>query len=194
MQKRQRGDSNPCGQSPMDFESISLTTRTHCLRDGQASFTWRDIPMKGRQWNLSARTAADLPNPSLQSCQAGPNESRKKCSLGEAPEIRNTDASQRGAEPCKAPSGDRTHDRTLTKRTLCQLSYRGLLAWSLELLPAKRSKRERRLAWHRTHFSWRPATHCSRTRRERGCPAHPPSGAHRICRRAAQRHSSVDSS
>ena len=28
--KRQRGDSNPCGQSPMDFESISLTARTHC--------------------------------------------------------------------------------------------------------------------------------------------------------------------
>ena len=30
LQKRQRGDSNPCGQSPMDFESISLAARTHC--------------------------------------------------------------------------------------------------------------------------------------------------------------------
>ena len=30
-QKRHRGDSNPCGQSPMDFESISLATRTQCL-------------------------------------------------------------------------------------------------------------------------------------------------------------------
>ena len=29
-QKRQRGDLNPCGQSPSDFESDSLTTRTHC--------------------------------------------------------------------------------------------------------------------------------------------------------------------
>ena len=29
--QRQRGDSNPCGQSPMDFESISLAARTHCL-------------------------------------------------------------------------------------------------------------------------------------------------------------------
>ena len=29
-EKRQRGDSNPCGQSPMDFESISLTARTQC--------------------------------------------------------------------------------------------------------------------------------------------------------------------
>ena len=28
---RHRGDSNPCGQSPMDFESISLAARTHCL-------------------------------------------------------------------------------------------------------------------------------------------------------------------
>ena len=27
---RHRGDSNPCGQSPMDFESISLTARTQC--------------------------------------------------------------------------------------------------------------------------------------------------------------------
>ena len=26
----------------------------------------------------------------------------------------------------EAPSGDWTHDRTLTKRTLCQLSYRGI--------------------------------------------------------------------
>ena len=28
---RHRGDSSPCGQSPMDFESISLTARTQCL-------------------------------------------------------------------------------------------------------------------------------------------------------------------
>ena len=28
---RHRGDSSPCGQSPMDFESISLAARTHCL-------------------------------------------------------------------------------------------------------------------------------------------------------------------
>ena len=27
---RHRGDSNPCGQSPMDFKSIILTTRTQC--------------------------------------------------------------------------------------------------------------------------------------------------------------------
>ena len=30
-QQRQRGDLNPCGQSPMDFESITLATRSHCL-------------------------------------------------------------------------------------------------------------------------------------------------------------------
>ena len=28
--ERHRGDSNPCGQSPMDFESISLAARTQC--------------------------------------------------------------------------------------------------------------------------------------------------------------------
>ena len=28
--KRHLGDSNPCGQSPMDFESISLAARTKC--------------------------------------------------------------------------------------------------------------------------------------------------------------------
>ena len=29
---RHRGGSNPCGQSPMDFKSISLAARTHCLK------------------------------------------------------------------------------------------------------------------------------------------------------------------
>ena len=29
-QNRQRQESNLCGQSPMDFKSISLTTRTRC--------------------------------------------------------------------------------------------------------------------------------------------------------------------
>ena len=28
---RHRGDSNPCGRSPMDFESITLATRSQCL-------------------------------------------------------------------------------------------------------------------------------------------------------------------
>ena len=28
---RHRGDSNPCGQRPMDFEPISSATRTQCL-------------------------------------------------------------------------------------------------------------------------------------------------------------------
>ena len=29
-EKRHRGDLSPCGQSPMDFESITLTTRSQC--------------------------------------------------------------------------------------------------------------------------------------------------------------------
>ena len=35
--KRHLGDSNPCGQSPMDFESISLAARTKCLDATQES-------------------------------------------------------------------------------------------------------------------------------------------------------------
>ena len=30
--RRQRGDLNPCGQSPMDFKSITFTTRSDCLQ------------------------------------------------------------------------------------------------------------------------------------------------------------------
>ena len=37
--KRHRGDSNPCGQSPMDFESISLAARTQCLVHRGFKFT-----------------------------------------------------------------------------------------------------------------------------------------------------------
>ena len=44
--KRQRGDSNPCGQSPMDFKSISLAARTHCL-----DFIWaRQLSVKRILW------------------------------------------------------------------------------------------------------------------------------------------------
>ena len=32
-QERQREEANPSGQSPMDSESISFTTRTHCLAE-----------------------------------------------------------------------------------------------------------------------------------------------------------------
>ena len=48
---RHRGDSNPCGQSPMDFESISLAARTQCHVDKcckqnpvliHASLRWQD--------------------------------------------------------------------------------------------------------------------------------------------------------
>ena len=43
--RRQRGDSKPCGQSPMDFESISLAARTHCL--GRAAVL-RPVAMKDK--------------------------------------------------------------------------------------------------------------------------------------------------
>ena len=37
--KRHRGDSNPCGQSPMDFESISFTARTQCHGNSRTGCT-----------------------------------------------------------------------------------------------------------------------------------------------------------
>ena len=49
---RQLGDLNPCGQSPMDFESITLTTRSNCPCKGSlthriTTFPAQDIP-RGR--------------------------------------------------------------------------------------------------------------------------------------------------
>ena len=37
--KRHRGDSNPCGQSPMDFESIFFTARTQCHGNSRTGCT-----------------------------------------------------------------------------------------------------------------------------------------------------------
>ena len=49
LQDRQRRDSNPCGQSPMDFESISLTARTQCLAGHAAArlHKLRSLAIKG---------------------------------------------------------------------------------------------------------------------------------------------------
>ena len=73
--KRHRGDSNPCGQSPMDFESISLATRTQChvhfhlqssLFASKSKFCWRILLSKfGGQESittlfLSAQTSGDF--------------------------------------------------------------------------------------------------------------------------------------
>ena len=51
--KRHRGDSNPCGQSPMDFESISLAARTHCHLSCNDS-----KQVKNTEENASARNRA----------------------------------------------------------------------------------------------------------------------------------------
>ena len=45
---RHRGDSNPCGQSPTEFESISLTTRTQC----QWRRTSKFVCFSHRRWAL----------------------------------------------------------------------------------------------------------------------------------------------
>jgi hypothetical protein len=58
-QKRQRGDSNPRGQSPSDFESDSLTTRTHCL--------WKDADFcqegPHQNWTLGDAPQQAKPRP-----------------------------------------------------------------------------------------------------------------------------------
>ena len=51
---RQRGDSNPCGPSPMDFKSISLAARTHCQWCMQKLWTQQPIE------KVCGRAAASL--------------------------------------------------------------------------------------------------------------------------------------
>ena len=46
MKIRQRGDLSPCGQSPMDFESITLATRSHC----HVHQIWRNCPILCMIW------------------------------------------------------------------------------------------------------------------------------------------------
>ena len=49
---RQRGDANPCGRSPIDFESITLATRSPCL--GACSF---GLASRACQWGYGATVA-----------------------------------------------------------------------------------------------------------------------------------------
>ena len=55
--KRQRGDSNPCGQSPMDFKSISLTARTQCRVDAPAKQDRRRNTQKPAYCSISGLVA-----------------------------------------------------------------------------------------------------------------------------------------
>ena len=63
---RQRGDLNPCGQSPMDFESITLATRSHCQWSTltselqQASVFNRTCAWCAHVWRLRARVHHNL--------------------------------------------------------------------------------------------------------------------------------------
>ena len=59
--KRHRGDSNPCGQSPMDFESISLTARTQCHGHNREQKTPRHNKLKA-----SATAQQQVPRPGIE--------------------------------------------------------------------------------------------------------------------------------
>ena len=57
--KRHRGDSNPCGQRTMDFESISLAARAQCHGNSRGGCTRNDskrIPRTTAQQEYCAAT------------------------------------------------------------------------------------------------------------------------------------------
>ena len=73
--KRQRGDSNPCGQSPMDFESISLTARTHChMFTENVGLSWaRSLPhRRGRPLHSGGSSARKSIRKNLAASQVFP--------------------------------------------------------------------------------------------------------------------------
>ena len=52
--QRHRRDSNPCGQSSMEFESISLTTRTHRFAAKHARVSG-NLAHRSLEWNQHAQ-------------------------------------------------------------------------------------------------------------------------------------------
>ena len=61
---RHRGDLSPCGQSPMDFESITLTTRSQChARSSAGSVYYCESRIHSR---TGCKSAAGLLPPNAQ--------------------------------------------------------------------------------------------------------------------------------
>jgi hypothetical protein len=70
--KRHRGDSNPCGQSPMDFESIPSAARTPCHEMqpyAMCKFTSAILSMTTRQPDRASPRTRLAENPARQSAQ-----------------------------------------------------------------------------------------------------------------------------
>ena len=70
--KRHRGDSSPCGQSPLDFESIPLAARTPChvtQRYAMCKFTSAILSMTTRQPDRASPRTHLAENPAQQSAQ-----------------------------------------------------------------------------------------------------------------------------
>ena len=104
--KRHRGDSNPCGQSPMDFESISLAARTQChvMDHFLVGLIKQSLKCSGLLGSVNCKPLAALSlnfvlSLALPTCRR--------------------DATFRKS----AASEDRTHDLRIMRPTRCQLHY-----------------------------------------------------------------------
>ena len=83
-QKRQRGDPNPCGQSPMDFEPISLTARTHGhMNNLQLERPAARATLEGASASRAASTNAAGCSPNLRRPAA--EEETARCRGGKFP-------------------------------------------------------------------------------------------------------------
>ena len=105
--RRQLGDSNPCGQSPMDFESISLAARTQChvMDHFLIGLIKQSLKCSGLLGSVNCKPLAALSlnfvlSLALPTCRR--------------------DATFRKS----AASEDRTHDLRIMRPTRCQLRYR----------------------------------------------------------------------
>ena len=132
LRKRHRGDSSPCGQSPMDFESISLATRTQCLCTANSAV---DIYMskmgpgaknqRQTNWHGSRQQVACLPPSCVRhrrmerGCQQ-----RSLCHLG--------DTQSSWASPLSWASWRLVPEKYLARRLLSFFRFwgcRGCLMW-----------------------------------------------------------------
>ena len=112
-------DSNPCGQSPMDFESISLAARTHCLGMACNSNNSNNFTPVLRG-NRAAKGLRRVPYPDSSSRQRGYGTKTRRALQGLAPAPcscplprsmgSSNEATARGFEPLRAePNGFPVH-------------------------------------------------------------------------------------
>ena len=115
--KRHRGDSNPCGQSPMDFESISLAARTQCHVIDHFLIGETTRPFKRLHLcQIPGAGSCDLPWPRSWTSKAERLSVRqhpcntKNSSSSSSNSSSDSKTTPRGFEPLRAePNGFRVH-------------------------------------------------------------------------------------